>query len=596
MSFSLITLIISILILLPLVTRIYLLNPKNPMHRAISLAGFMIGALGILEYEIAHTTSLEKVQEMALFHTTFSMSIIYLASTSAYYFSKTASVVWKKVGFILNIVLLIPPFYVVYQMFVMGIVMDTNHQIIDGKWGYTINQEENLTVFFGIWFLVMEIYLSMSHFIAYYYTKQKKERFWKLVLFFSFTIIPFFVIYQFIYAVDESNLGEYNITPYLTILIIVISWIYTNFKLFEINPIAAIDNILEYMSNIIIITDSDFKIIYTNEAFERFGTGRKYFINKSFIDLAKMTGNIAPENFDLLRKLKSKERRERMITFNIKGKIYHLLMTAIPTHNDQDVRIGYVFVLTDLTETIETRNKLKEYTIELEQSNKELERFAYIASHDMKTPLRNIVSFLGLIERKLKNYDDQDVHEFIGFASSNARYMHSLVQDILEFSKISKIENSFVSVDLHQVVLNNINHLSKYIEEKQAMIEFEELPIITVNETQIHQLFQNLIENGIKYNESEQPIVKIYSKQLPDKICIIFEDNGIGISENFQDQIFEMFKRLHNNTSYQGTGIGLAICKKIVTIHGGNIYVEKAIPQGSKFIVELPINLIVRTL
>lgn len=592
MSVFSITLILSVLILLPVVSRIYLLNPKSPLHRSISLAGLTIGLLGILEYEITHITSIETIEYYALFHSSLAMIVLYLGSSTAYYFTATASKKWEKIGLIIGFILVIPPIFIIYSLFFEGAVLDMNHEIVDGKWQYIINDKGIVPKVFEIWFIVVQLYLSISHFIAYWNSKNSIERRWKLLLFATFTIIPIFLIYQYIFSIDTSNKGDYNISVYLTILIIIVGWIYTNFKLFEISPVAALDNILESMSNIIIITDNDFKIKYINEAFERFGTNRKDFINQSIINLTRITSKVPIEKFDLIRVLEAKQKRERTITFSFNGKTAHLLMTVLPTFNQQNVKIGYVFVLTDLTETIETRNKLKDYTEQLEQSNKELERFAYIASHDMKTPLRNIVSFLNLIQRRLKNHDDKDIHEFIGFASSNARYMHSLVQDILEFSKISKIDGNFDEVNLHEVVLNVISHLQNYIQEKQAVIQFEGLPTIAANETQIHQLFQNLIENGIKYNETEQPIVKIHTEYTTEHLRIIFQDNGIGIPEAFREQIFEMFKRLHNSTSYQGTGIGLAICKKIVEIHDGNISVEESESQGSKFIIEFPLSIV----
>jgi light-regulated signal transduction histidine kinase (bacteriophytochrome) len=193
-----------------------------------------------------------------------------------------------------------------------------------------------------------------------------------------------------------------------------------------------------------------------------------------------------------------------------------------------------------------------------------------------------------LIERKLKNHEDSDIHEFINFASSNARYMHKLVQDILEFSKISKVDEKLESVDLNELLVDLKNEFSIYILEKNAVINVENLPIINANKTQIHQLFQNLIENGIKYNESPIPTINITTTKENKRLKIAFEDNGIGISEEFHEQIFEMFKRLHNNTIYQGTGIGLAICKKIMEIHEGEIHILANEYDGSTFILEFP--------
>ncbi|NJN77559.1 MAG: PAS domain-containing protein [Saprospiraceae bacterium] len=307
-------------------------------------------------------------------------------------------------------------------------------------------------------------------------------------------------------------MGDYNIVPALSIAFIIVSWIYTNFKVFEINPISAIDNILESMSNAIIITNNEFKIKYTNDTFNSYGLMRKDMVNQSLITLANKFGGITAEQFDDIQHLEQANRKSEMMTINIGKNTLHLLMTVSPTYNSQNIKIGYVFVLINLTETIQNRNQLKEYSAQLEQSNKELERFAYIASHDMKAPLRNIISFLGLIERKLKKHEDKDIHEFIDFASSNARYMHSLVQDILEFSKISKVETKLDFVDLNIIVTNVKNNLSEYLLEKNAAINIEPLPTIKVNNIQIYQLFQNLIENGIKYNESKIPTVNITAK------------------------------------------------------------------------------------
>lgn len=589
MSVFSITLIVSVLILLPVVSRIYLLDSKNPLHRSIVIAGFLVGLLGILEYEMTHVTSIEDIEYLALFHSSLTMAILYFGCAAAYYFTSPFSVFLEKTGRIVGAIMIVPLLFTYYLLFIKGEIIDMNHEIIDGKWRYNVNKKGLAPFLFMSWFVVLELFLCISHFIAYWNAKDKRQRRLKFILFLTFTLIPLYLIYQFIFAPNLVDKGDYSLSPYLAILIIILGWVYTNFKLFEISPVAALDNILESMSNVIIITDNDFKIKYVNEAFEKIGIKRKHFLGKSIITLAQKTGKIPPENFDLIRQLKHNEKRERTITFDFKGHIVHFLTTVLPTFNQQKTKIGYVFVLTDLTETVETRNQIKQYASELEQSNKELERFAYIASHDMKTPLRNIVSFINLLQRRLKNHEDNEVHEFLEFASSNARYMHSLVQDILEFSMIYKSENKVKTLNTNEVVANVINNLQDYIKERNAVIKYENLPIIIANSTQIHQLFQNLIENGIKYNESEQPQVKIYAKQTNHHLIITFEDNGIGIPKEFQKQIFEMFKRLHNNTNYQGTGIGLAICDKIVNLHQGKIQVTSNGVQGSQFIITFPI-------
>lgn len=561
------------------------------MHRAIALSAFLVGVVGIIEYQIGHTKTVEAVERLAIYHSSSALVVSYVVTWGAYYYVSPYSEFWKKWGGYVLFVLGFPPLFVIYNLFFEGAVLDANHQFIDGKWQYVVLTKGIVPFFFNLSFFLLQIYLFITHFIAYRKAKHKYEKFWKLILLIVFTVIPLLVVYTFLYSVNETEQGDYGMTPFLSILIFVVGWIYTNFKLFEINPIAAIDNILESMSSIIIITDNDFRIKYVNKSFEHLGAERKMYLDKSLIKLAGRFGKIDEGRFDIIRNLEKNQKHERTIKFNFL-KPWHLLMTVSATYNTQGSRIGYVFALTDLTESVESRNQLKLYTQRLEQSNKELERFAYIASHDMKTPLRNIVSFLNLIERKLKNYEDEAVHEFIAFAISNARYMHGLVQDILEFSKISSGEESFQCIDLQEVVINILTHLSDFIQEKNAVIQFDNLPKIYANKVQIQQLFQNLIENGIKYNEADIPTVDITVTQAEDWFQVVFEDNGIGIPEAYHEQIFEMFKRLHSSTTYQGTGIGLAICRKIMEVHHGTIRVESAANQGSRFIIEFPLTLL----
>ena len=168
--------------------------------------------------------------------------------------------------------------------------------------------------------------------------------------------------------------------------------------------------------------------------------------------------------------------------------------------------------------------------------------------------------------------------------------MHSLVRDILEFSKISKLDETYESVDLNEIISQVETNLSDYVEKKNAIINvnLNGLTLINANKIHIGQLFQNLIENGIKYNENPKPEINIDTIINKKSVEIIIKDNGIGISKNFHEQIFEMFKRLHNSTQYQGTGIGLAICKKIVEMYGGEIRIESEEDKGTCFIITFP--------
>ena len=231
---------------------------------------------------------------------------------------------------------------------------------------------------------------------------------------------------------------------------------------------------------------------------------------------------------------------------------------------------------------------LKHKNQELEQANADLERFAFVASHDLKTPLRNINNFLGLIERRLPQPIPLELQEYLQIASNNARHMYFLIEDILQYSRLDKQPEVFV-IDLNLIARRAKMQLSDYIEESGAEILVEELPHIVGNEGQLELLFQNLFENGIKYNEAEVPQVKISGEVIDGRNIIRIVDNGIGIEDIYQNKIFDMFYRLHTQDRYEGTGIGLAICKKIVEKNKGKISLNSQFGQGTTFVLDFPL-------
>jgi signal transduction histidine kinase len=239
----------------------------------------------------------------------------------------------------------------------------------------------------------------------------------------------------------------------------------------------------------------------------------------------------------------------------------------------------------------DANKKLVATTQTLERTNNELERFAYIASHDLKSPLRNIIAFLTLIERKLVNSTDETLSQYLGYAITNAKNMNRLIEDILEFSRLGQSQKNARKeiFDANEMLVQAINNLLPVMQGKNAVVTADMLPELVGLPSQFTQLFQNLIGNGIKYNNADIPQVTVQYTQEEERHLFVICDNGIGMEPQYHEQIFDMFRRLHRQEEYSGTGIGLAICKKIIEEAGGNIWVESEKTKGSKFYFTWPI-------
>jgi signal transduction histidine kinase len=235
-------------------------------------------------------------------------------------------------------------------------------------------------------------------------------------------------------------------------------------------------------------------------------------------------------------------------------------------------------------------DQLREKNEALSDTNSELERFTYIASHDLKSPLRTIINFLEVIEHSIKKKRYQNLPRTLKHVKSGAQQMNYLVSDILEYSSLNnKKDLEREPIDLNQIVERIKMNLQVEIDRKEAVVFHSDLPKVIANEIEFTTLFQNLIENGIKYNESDTPVIKITAEYMDENFVLKFRDNGIGIESKYHDRIFELFQRLHTLTDFEGTGLGLGICAKIVKLYQGEIWVESSPGQGSVFVIQLPL-------
>jgi len=244
---------------------------------------------------------------------------------------------------------------------------------------------------------------------------------------------------------------------------------------------------------------------------------------------------------------------------------------------------GTVAILNDVSELRYAEEKMNKLLENLQRSNNELENFAYIASHDLQEPLRMVTSYLQLLERRCGDFLDPDAREFLNFAVDGARRMKTLILDLLAYSRAGSSTRPFVETDLNEVLEQVLKNLGPAITESGAQIDVPELPQLVADRTQMVQLFQNLLSNAIKFHGEQPPHIRIAVKDAGHAWRFAIRDNGIGIDPRYHERVFALFQRLHGREDVPGTGIGLALCRKIVERHGGKIGIEGSEGAGSTF-------------
>ncbi|HET7896466.1 MAG TPA: ATP-binding protein, partial [Flavisolibacter sp.] len=214
----------------------------------------------------------------------------------------------------------------------------------------------------------------------------------------------------------------------------------------------------------------------------------------------------------------------------------------------------------------------------------------YVASHDLQEPLRMVTSFLGLLQKKHAGEFDETSKKYIHFAVDGAERMKGLIQDLLQYSRLDAAAEKFTPVDGNHLLQEVLHLFAASIAETGAVVRYEALPVVWGNKTQLLQLFQNLVGNALKYRSEKQPLITVHCREEDRRWLFAVSDNGIGIDPKYFQKIFVIFQRLHNKSEYSGSGIGLAICKKIVENHGGKIWVEANPAGGSTFYFTLTKN------
>lgn len=270
------------------------------------------------------------------------------------------------------------------------------------------------------------------------------------------------------------------------------------------------------------------------------------------------------------------------------GSIYWVDTTIVPFLNEQGKPRQYVAIRTDITQSKFAQEVLTKQAVELTRSNKDLEQFAYVASHDLQEPLRAVAGCLQILQRRYQGQLDASADELIVLAVDGAHRLQALIEGLLAFSRVGTKGGQLQPVDCAKAFDNALKSLTIAIAESGAVITHDALPAVMGDLTQLTLLFQNLIGNAIKFRQKEQqPSIHVGAERNGNLWTLSVRDNGIGIDRQYFERIFEVFQRLHTRQEYPGTGIGLAICRKIVERHGGHMWIESAPQQGSTFFFNL---------
>lgn len=347
-------------------------------------------------------------------------------------------------------------------------------------------------------------------------------------------------------------------------------------------------------NNLVIIADENCKIIWANDAFTKITGYSSEEIIGTTGDILR--GSNEQKKIEVQNLIKECINSKTSVIYEIenytkKGEKYWVVTNLTPIFDENGKFRYFIAIDFDITEVKKNEKKLKDYALELERSNQELDDFASIASHDLKEPLRKLKVYSSSLIGKYKDSMDEEGKSYLTRVKESSDRMQTLIDDLLKYSRINTKAQPFEKTDLKEVVNTVLKDLELQIHETKGNFDIDSLPVIEAEKVQMHQLFKNLLNNALKFHKpSVPPFVGITVKDLnKNTLEITIKDNGIGFNEKYVDKIFKPFQRLVAKSDYEGSGIGLAICHKIVKRHGGEINAFSKQNEGSQFIFTLPI-------
>jgi PAS domain S-box-containing protein len=331
-------------------------------------------------------------------------------------------------------------------------------------------------------------------------------------------------------------------------------------------------------------------VSWNREAERLYGYTSEEVIGRSVSLLAPI--DRASETVNLLESIKRQERVEHYETVRVRkdGREVPVSLCISPVKDAAGSVIGASLIARDITDRKKAEEALAQRTEELARSNAELQQFASLASHDLQEPLRTVANFAQFLQERYKDKLDAKADEFIYFMVDAAARMQQLINDLLAYSRVGSHSKDFVPAGCAAILEQALKNLQAAIEESGAQVTHDSLPTVKCDPAQIMQVFQNLVANSIKFRSAQPPRIHVGVERKLQEWVFSVKDNGIGIDPQYSERVFEIFQRLHTRKEYPGTGVGLAIAKKIVQRHGGRIWVESKLHQGATFFFTLPVS------
>jgi len=585
--FSKIFLLILILLLLLIGFRIYHLDSDKHLNRMFLLLCLSVAWVGFCEYELLKTDEQERAEQILswmsflVINASLITYIIYLHLQRYQHF---------KNGLVQNLLhlFMLLPTLVFFYFHLYDPLLYYQPIYIDEYFLWTFTFQHTIFYFcFLVWLSINALLLSYFSYLAYQQSLTTYERSWNRTVFFSICILSVFALgYYYLTYFFQISIIIYS-TPFMFILIFGLAWAFSNFKLFEVSPLSAIQNIMDSSSNLMFLTDLSNNIQRVNSTAQKvLGIDTTTLLDQNIHDLFQEVNlvhldTVPNEHLD---------RYVQLVNHKKGTQYFYLNVSKIQDLRNQRTT-GYVYAATDITSLQQVQIQMLRYNQALQKVNDELADFAEMTSEVLQYPLKVAEKNVRFLRREYMDKIGTEGKFYIHYALSANQRMQRLLNNLLQYSKVNQTAEEFSYIFPLAIIQEKIADLYHFIEEKKALIEVRNIPNnLYCQPQQLGIVFYNLLHNALKFNTHLYPVIQIVAFQQKDAYLFSVIDNGIGIPIEQKENIFMIFKRLHRKEAYDGTGLGLAMCRKIVEKHGGKIWLETAVEEGSVFHFTIPLG------